>query len=454
MDAGTGDDVIVAGQAGGNDFIDGGIGDDTVEYPSLVAGAPVSIDLRAIDRSADTSVTAILAALPTPLAATTAVGIAKIGGLLPNTDVLLSIENATGGAGDDSILGSHVNNVLDGGSAGADSLSGQAGEDTLRGGSGNDTLDGGADDDTLAGGTGDDSLDGGTGYDTLILQGNRDEYTWVTNPDGTYIVTDSVAGRDDTDTVQSVEVVAFADVTVGIWTVAGTFEFVGTDLPETIEETDARNWIEGLGGDDLLLGLGGEHQIIGGPGDDTIDAGSGTDDDINFVWDILDYFNDAQQGLDAGVSVSGVTVDLAAGSATDPYGDTDTIIEIERVFGTNFGDFLNGSDDGNPFDPYGGDDTVNGGAGYYHIMYHLAADHGGRNRADGDTVGISIEFSTKTEGSGTVFYDSYGDTDIFTGIESVRATELNDRLIGGAGHQQFRGMPEMTQSIAAPVLIS
>lgn len=439
VDAGEGDDVITAGQAGGNDFIDGGIGDDTVEYPSLIANAPVRIDLQAADRSDHADVPAILAALPTPLAPTTAVGIAEIGGLTPNTDVLLSIENATGGAGDDLISGSDLDNVLDGGSAGADSLSGQAGDDILRGGDGDDTLEGGSDQDTLSGGTGDDSIDGGNGYDTLVLQGDRDDYTWVTNTNGSYTVTDTVANRDGIDTVRSVEQVAFADTTVGVWSVAGHFDFVGTDASETIVGTDARDRIEGRGGDDLLQGLSQEDQFVGGPGDDTIDGGSGTDDDANYVWDILDYYNDASQGMDDGLSVSGVSVDLAAGTATDPFGDTDTIIDIERVYGTNLGDLLNGSDGGDPFDPFGGNDTVNGGEGYDHIMYHLAQSHGGRNRADGDTLGISVEFSTTVEGTGTVIDDSYGNTDLFTGIEVVRATELNDLLIGGAGHQQFRG---------------
>lgn len=59
------------------------------------------------------------------------------------------IENATGGSGNDDILGNSVNNRLLGG----------AGRDTIAGGQGNDRLDGGAGLDRLNGGAGNDLFD-------------------------------------------------------------------------------------------------------------------------------------------------------------------------------------------------------------------------------------------------------------------------------------------------------
>jgi Ca2+-binding RTX toxin-like protein len=53
------------------------------------------------------------------------------------------IENATGGSGNDSLIGNVAANVLTGG-AGKDSINGFAGNDKLRGGDGNDTIAGGA----------------------------------------------------------------------------------------------------------------------------------------------------------------------------------------------------------------------------------------------------------------------------------------------------------------------
>ncbi len=68
-----------------------------------------------------------------------------------------TIENALGGAGGDTLLGSEIANLLDGG----------AGADTLRGAGGNDTLIGGAGQDLLDGGAGRDMLQGGDGGDTF-----------------------------------------------------------------------------------------------------------------------------------------------------------------------------------------------------------------------------------------------------------------------------------------------
>ena len=111
--AGPGDDTIVAGEGGGDDVIDGFSGTDTVTYPSSTQD--LSIDLRPTDRSA-----------------TSAAGGGTVGDLLMNagydphlavglawgadigTDVLISIENATGGAGNDTFIGSAADNTFDG----------------------------------------------------------------------------------------------------------------------------------------------------------------------------------------------------------------------------------------------------------------------------------------------------------------------------------------------------
>ena len=59
-----------------------------------------------------------------------------------------SIENATGGTGNDTITGSDSANKLDGG-AGADRISAGGGNDTILGGAGNDTLTGGSGNDSF-----------------------------------------------------------------------------------------------------------------------------------------------------------------------------------------------------------------------------------------------------------------------------------------------------------------
>lgn len=71
----------------------------------------------------------------------------------------VTIENAIGGSGNDTITGNRVANRLRGGS----------GEDTLMGGRSNDTLVGGGSNDILLGGSGHDTLTGGAGADSFVL---------------------------------------------------------------------------------------------------------------------------------------------------------------------------------------------------------------------------------------------------------------------------------------------
>ncbi len=129
--AGKGDDLILAGA--GADLYDGGLGIDTLSFAA--ATGPVSVNL---------------------LQNTTGEG-----------DTLVSIENAEGGAGADSLTGNADANVLTG-NGGADNLVGGGGNDRLFGGQDNDTLNGGAGADWLDGGEGDDTLYAVSGLDTLV----------------------------------------------------------------------------------------------------------------------------------------------------------------------------------------------------------------------------------------------------------------------------------------------
>ena len=58
------------------------------------------------------------------------------------------------------------------GGAGNDSLTGSSLGDVLIGNEGSDTLTGGSGSDFLIGGIGNDTLNGGAGYDTYVIEGN------------------------------------------------------------------------------------------------------------------------------------------------------------------------------------------------------------------------------------------------------------------------------------------
>jgi Ca2+-binding RTX toxin-like protein len=123
-----------------------------------------------------------------------------------------------GGAGNDTITGGRVDDVLDGGGgndtitggAGVDQLFGGGGDDTLTGGIGNDTMSGDAGTDTLVWNPGDgsDILDGGTGQDTLQFNGsNIGEVMSVSAVAGHAVLLRNVAAiRMDFDAVEAVNI--------------------------------------------------------------------------------------------------------------------------------------------------------------------------------------------------------------------------------------------------------
>jgi|GEM_PF-1151996 len=87
--------------------------------------------------------------------------------------------------------------------------------DTINGATGDDRLFGGDGDDKLQGLSGNDFLDGGSGTDNAVFNGNFSEYTVAVFKDG-YLVTDTVANRDGTTTLQNIENLEFADQTLAL----------------------------------------------------------------------------------------------------------------------------------------------------------------------------------------------------------------------------------------------
>jgi hypothetical protein len=120
------------------------------------------------------------------------------------------IENATGGAGADRIVGQEAANRLLGrdghdsllGGAGADTLGGQGGADRLEGGRGADRLGGGGGADSLWGGDGKDTLDGGPGCDRLAGGAGSDLYVFASaSQAGLRAMRDVMAGLQAIDRI-------------------------------------------------------------------------------------------------------------------------------------------------------------------------------------------------------------------------------------------------------------
>ncbi|WP_025037559.1 M10 family metallopeptidase C-terminal domain-containing protein [Bradyrhizobium sp. DOA9] len=107
---------------------------------------------------------------------------------LYNGDARSYIDNATGGSGNDTIIGNAIANALNGG----------GGNDKITGGAGNDTII------------------GGTGTDTAVYAGSRSSYTVSYNAaTQTFTLVDLRGGSPDgTDTVTGVEYFQFGDGTI------------------------------------------------------------------------------------------------------------------------------------------------------------------------------------------------------------------------------------------------
>ncbi|MEW6678692.1 MAG: carbohydrate-binding domain-containing protein [Pseudomonadota bacterium] len=298
------------------------------------------------------------------------------------------------------------------GNAGNNTLNGDDGNDTLLGNGGNDILFGGGGNDILYGGAGNDWLFGGLEQDAMYGGAGDDNYV-VIQPGATL----QENANEGMDTVHSQ--ISF---TLGnhfenlLLTGSSAINGTGNALANTLTGNDAKNSILGQAGDDILYGKGGDDWLVGGAGADLIDGGDGRDwavysgssqgvninlalnaaqggdaqgDTFNSVEMVFgsnhddtlvgDAGNNILQGaagndlLDGGTGRDSASyyssqgdgvVDLAAGTASDGYGGTDTLLNIEDISGSNLGnDRLYGDAYANSISGNGGNDELHGRAG-------------------------------------------------------------------------------------------
>lgn len=175
------------------------------------------------------------------------------------------VENAIGGAGNDTLTGNNLNNTL----------------------TGNDG------DDAITAGTGNDIVEGGLGNDTLTDGGGADTLVYRNAPSGETIDTANgfASGGDGDDTIsgqfETVLGSDFADnITAGqtafdlpniIKGFAGNDNITGSNSTDTLAGGKGNDNVHGGGGDDTIKGSGGNDTLLGSSGDDTIKGGNGND---------------------------------------------------------------------------------------------------------------------------------------------------------------------------------
>lgn len=366
----------------GDDFIDGGSGWDQVDYRNEVENGYRGENGDYIRGSQGVVV---------DLGAGTATD------SFGDTDTLVDIEQVRGTDFDDWI-------------AGAD---GQ--HNSLQGRGGNDVL---------VGGDRDDDLDGGDGDDTIYAVDNGPmvygDYIRVGSGNNT-IIASAVYGpsgnRDGHD-------LSFDDIQSGVTASLVTGFASASGMTVTFSEV---HFLIGSGHADSLTGGVADFNdfegFTGNAGDDIIDGGAGRD--------VVDYRNEVEGGYrdEDGNDVrgfQGVVVDLGAGTATDSFGDTDTLISIEGVRGTRFADSIVGHSGSNDFIGYAGDDLLDGAGGTNRVRYDNDSDQGGMGG-----VWVDLQGGTATDG--------FGDTDTLLRIQDVVGTNSNDTIIGNGEANRLEG---------------
>ena len=250
-----------------------------------------------------------------------------------------------------------------------------------------DSLKGGTAGDTFSPGHGNDTIDGATGFNNLdyARYGSTTNFallaTFTGNTAGTVVTTQNAvaAGTDSFSNIQRIRASGGADTLVGTTLTSGT----------TIT-------------------------LEGDAGNDSIDGKSSL---LNFV----SYSSSFQS----------ITVDLAAGVASDGWGGTDTLVNVRRVGGGSAGDSLLGSTGDDYFAGSGGSDGIVGGAG--------------ADTLDETTQSNALTVVFTADGRGTAVKTNVITlgTDSFTGIEVFQASNGADSIQGFAGaatNEWLRGM--------------
>jgi VCBS repeat-containing protein len=386
------------GGGGGNDLLDGGPGNDTATY-LLSATGGLTVNLAA--------------------------GVAFGAGV--GTDTLHSIEGINGSNFADSYnavgFGASILNANIGSSGTFNQFQGNGGNDSIAGNGntrllftnasagvivdlaagtadgdgsvGHDTLSGvngvtGSNfNDQLLGSAGADIFDGRAGDDYIDGRGNRlDQVRYGDDPNvSSGIVVHLAAGtvtgdvNVGTDTLRSIETVAVTKFN-DVYDATG---FSGS----SINAGDDGTWNQYLGGQ------GGNDHIIG---------------------------NDNTQINYSQTVIGAVTIDIAAGTAdygTGPTASHDVFTGVHAVVGSNFNDFLYGSDNGlfgpeDLFQPGAGNDFIDGRGGHDEVMY-------GTGASSNVTSGIAVHLA-----AGTLTGDPSIGNDTLRSIEAISGTNFDD----------------------------
>ncbi len=356
LNGNAGNDTLTGGK--GNDSLNGGEGDDLYMFrPASVLEADT-----VTETTNGGSDTISFSSLTNDVAIN--LGTSLIQNVHANRTLKLNaaitIENAIGGSGNDTLMGNSLANTLSGNS-GNDKLAGQSGNDSLAGGGGDDFyvfgLASGAEMDAVT-----ESTNGGT--DTIDFSAMK---TAVTLNIGTSLAQNVHANR--TLRLNSASVFENA---------------VGGSAHDTLTGNALPNTLYGNAGNDKLTGNAGNDALVGGLGDDTYyfgvastaeadtvsEATSAGTDSINFSTLTTNVFLNLGTSLVQSVH-SNRTVKLnSASTFENAVGGSghDTLV------GNSLANSLIGNSGNDIIVGHSGDDLLNGGNGRDILVGGLGSD--------------------------------------------------------------------------------
>lgn len=366
------------------------------------------------------------------------------------------IENASGGSGNDVLIGNSVGNLMQGNN-GNDILHGGLGGDSMEGGEGADTLNGNSGDDTLWGGNGTDSIIGGTGNDLI--------YGWT----GAEVLDGSPGGSDFLSYGS-----ATSQVILRLWnnTVSGdplaagdtirNFENAATGSGNDILQGNHQDnhlignggddTMTGSAGDDTMIGLAGADSLIGGLGDDVLSGGLGAD--------VLDGSPGGSDTVDYSEATTALFISLWSNTASGAVQATgDTIRNFENVVAGSGNDSLSGNHLANQLVGNDGNDTLVGSGGNDTLYGDAGADSMVGGNGDDMLLGsIGADFMDGSPGgrdllsygdattdlvvrlwNNTVSGDALAAGDTILNFENVSGGGGNDRLVGNHLDNELSG---------------
>ncbi len=319
------------------------------------------------------------------------------------------IENATGGSGNDRIIGNEANNIF----------MGRAGNDTYVFNFKNHF---------------DQNIT--IGHDTIIdTEGNN---IIKFNCNVTDIEDDLSCAINQTKNELEISIAQVGYITIKNWVLSegnaiSSFAFIdmiysADDFISKFSENTGKeiigdqynNTLTGTDGDDKIYGLAGNDTLIGGDGSDLLDGGEG--------YDYASYQNEKQ----------GLVVDLNDSSKNAGAAKGDVLVSIENVKGTEYDDIIYGSTVGttNFYDGrlhgLGGDDYLYGGNGLDSLYGGSGNDRIYGYNGNDDLYGDS---------DNDRLYGGYGNDylDGGSGDDYLYGNSGNDTLTGGDGADLLDG---------------